>query len=1139
MRKHAITGSNLIPFFSLFIFSLIQIQVYSQEPIVADTSIASEYLTKAERYVDELSIDSAEFYYLRAQEIYENAGNIIGYIKASNGLGESYVRNNKILKGLLLLQNTQKIIIDKVGETNFYLADNYNKIAIANYFMSDYKESLKQLNLSLELKQKLLTPNDPSIGDSYNNIGVMHDMLGEKENALSAYLKALEIIKSAENIKNIDLANTMENIAILYYDLSEYDLALQYQKEVTEIFLKEFGEDHLKYLNSYELIGVILYNREYYKQAELILKDVFEKKQKKLLPTNFYMINSWLNMGNLHYAFGDVGKALEFHLKALELLQDYSMNEYSYSYIDLFNNLGNDYDESGQQELAVEYYQKAISLAQKIFGKNHILNSTFYNNIASTLTQQKKYKLAIEYLLKAEKILLKNKGSEKTLMNVYSNFAVNYYFNNDIEKANGYFKKAEQLGIKLYGENSPSVAIVYGNMGTVYNENGDLINSSIYFEKSLIIRKDNFGIKHPYVASAYVSYGLAFIENEMYDKALLSFHHALVANLPKYKKADVTKYDNKILNTDLSYMECPNFEVPYDYFELLRATSQKLSIFDLMYLKSNDIKYLYPAHDLYFLTDTIITEYRKGITKESDKLKLSEFLGEIYPNASALCMELFETTKDSSYLKDAYYFLQKGKSLILVETMNEINAKKIAGIPDSLLNKERAITDELSYLQRQLISANKDEIPEIYKSKLELTIKHEELTKNFEQNYPKYYDLKYNVSPLSIKDMQDELDVNTCILSYFEAVNYYLYSVTTRNNFEIRSIPIEEYFNDTLNYFRNSLIYPESKRFNSFYKRNGYNLYRMLIPQDLPENIENIIIIPDHKLSVFPFEALLTSEVEAGTSYSEYPYLIKKYNITYNYAERLVYNSFKDIEAKEKPFDFIAFAPVFSDANTNQTNRNIITTLNNIQAFIDTNNVRSRFLDRMIITELPGTEEEVKAIYNLFDQNNMSAKVNLYESADENEVKTTNLIDYKFIHFATHGFADTKNPELSGILLAQDSTENEDNILFLDEILSIEIDPELVVLSACETGLGKLYKGEGMIGLSRALIYSGAKNLSVSLWKVSDKSTQLLMTEFYRYIINENSDKYGSPLRNAKLNLIKSENFSHPFYWSPFILIGN
>ncbi|MBU8893796.1 MAG: CHAT domain-containing protein [Bacteroidales bacterium] len=1139
MRKHAITGSKHISLFGLLFFMIIQLQVYSQEFTSVDTIIASEYIVKAERFIDELSVDSAEFYYLQAQKIYDDANNIIGYIKASNGLGEAYNRNNKLVKGLLLLQKTQKIIIENIGDSNFYLADNYNKTAIGYYFMSDFKESLKYLNLSLELKLKILAPNHSSIGDSYNNIGVMHDMLGEKEKAINAYLKALEIIKSAEIINNIDLANTQENIAILYFDLSKYDLALKYEKEVCNIFYKEFGDNHLKYLNSYELIGVVLFNMERYKQAELILKDVFEKKQKILLPHNPYMINSFINVGNLYFIYGNVSRALKYHLKAYEFLEAYSENEINYAFIDLFNNIGNDYNELAQHELAIEYYNKAYAIAHQIFGKNHIIYSSYFNNIAIAHTHQKKYNLAIEYLYKAEKILLKNKGSEKTLLNIYSNLAVNYFHDKKPEKSKEYFNKAVQLAIKLYGNNSPSLATIYGNIGTLYHDSKDFINSSLYFEKSLKIRKENFGIKHPDVASAYVSYGLAYFENEVYDTALLCYQHAYIANLPEYKTEQSEEFENIILNPTLDFLICPDFEIPYNYFELIRTNAQKLSVFEMLYFKTNDIKYLHPAYDLYFFCDTVISEYRKGITKDSDKLILSELFGELYPNASFTCMELFDLTKDSTYLKDAYYFLQKGKSLILIETMNEINARKIAGIPDSLLIKERNITDELSYLQRQLITADKSDIPEIYKSKLNLAIKLDKLTSEFEQNYPKYYDLKYNVKSLSIKEIQSELDENTCILSYYEADYRYLYTMITKDSIEIVTIPVTENFIDTINYFRNSLIYPESGRFKSFYKRNGYNLYKLLFPQNLPESVENIIIIPDHKLSVFPFEALLTSEVTSDMSLSEYPFLIKKYNLTYNYAERLVYNGLKDRAIKEKQYDFIAFAPVFSDMNTNHTSRNTKTILNNIQTDIDTNNVRSRFINRMMISALPGTEEEVKSIYNLFNQNSLSAKVNLYEAADENEVKTSNLIDYKFIHFATHGFANTENPELSGLLLAQDSTDNEDNILFLDEILSIEIDPELVVLSACETGLGKIYKGEGMIGLSRSLIYSGAKNISVSLWKVSDESTQKLMTEFYKNILIDNSGKYGNSLRKAKLNLINSERFSHPFYWSPFILIGN
>ncbi|GAH01067.1 unnamed protein product, partial [marine sediment metagenome] len=105
-------------------------------------------------------------------------------------------------------------------------------------------------------------------------------------------------------------------------------------------------------------------------------------------------------------------------------------------------------------------------------------------------------------------------------------------------------------------------------------------------------------------------------------------------------------------------------------------------------------------------------------------------------------------------------------------------------------------------------------------------------------------------------------------------------------------------------------------------------------------------------------------------------------------------------------------------------------------------------------------------------------------NANEDYIKSGELKKYKLLHFATHGFVNTWKPELSGILLAQDTTINEDGILYSGEIYNLELNADLTVLSACETGLGEIKKGEGLIGLTRALLYAGSKNIIVSLWEV-------------------------------------------------------
>jgi len=199
---------------------------------------------------------------------------------------------------------------------------------------------------------------------------------------------------------------------------------------------------------------------------------------------------------------------------------------------------------------------------------------------------------------------------------------------------------------------------------------------------------------------------------------------------------------------------------------------------------------------------------------------------------------------------------------------------------------------------------------------------------------------------------------------------------------------------------------------------------------------------------------------------------------------------------------------------------------------------RSMF-DRNYITPLPATETETESIFKLYNENKLKAKVLLHNDANEKAIKSDELEKYKVLHLATHGFVNSERPELSGLLLAQDTTGGEDGVLYSGEIYNLKLNANLVVLSACETGLGKIQKGEGIIGLTRALLYAGAKNIIVSLWQVADESTSNLMVDFYKNSLEyRGMHSYSGALRNAKLKMISEEKYAHPLFWAPFILIG-
>ncbi len=198
------------------------------------------------------------------------------------------------------------------------------------------------------------------------------------------------------------------------------------------------------------------------------------------------------------------------------------------------------------------------------------------------------------------------------------------------------------------------------------------------------------------------------------------------------------------------------------------------------------------------------------------------------------------------------------------------------------------------------------------------------------------------------------------------------------------------------------------------------------------------------------------------------------------------------------------------------------------------------------IQPLPGSKDEVLTIDSTFVLSQKESAIFIDTLAEESVIKSGEIGEYQYVHIASHGFVNQEEPEFSGIFLRLDPADTlEDGILFSGEVYDLNLNAELVTLSACETGLGKISEGEGIIGLTRALIYAGTKNVNVSLWKVSDASTRNLMVGLYDQLARTEvpTDKfqtlnYSRYLRQSKLQMIEDGEYAHPYYWSPFVLIG-
>jgi CHAT domain-containing protein len=230
---------------------------------------------------------------------------------------------------------------------------------------------------------------------------------------------------------------------------------------------------------------------------------------------------------------------------------------------------------------------------------------------------------------------------------------------------------------------------------------------------------------------------------------------------------------------------------------------------------------------------------------------------------------------------------------------------------------------------------------------------------------------------------------------------------------------------------------------------------------------------------------------------------------------------------------FAGFAPVFRDNGEKRVN----VVSSRLASRLDTTDLRSITVDGKKLRELPFSEEEVKSIAGEFSKHGRNAS--LYLNADATkEAFSTTALSCSYLHVATHGVVNRTDPRRSALIFAQNSGSQDqlDGALFAAEAYNLALNADLVVLSSCESGVGSYVTGEGMYTLTRGFLYSGARSVTYSLWKVKDHHTSELMRHFYRGILD--GSRPGKALQQAKIKMLSQPETSFPFSWAGFVLIG-
>ena len=647
------------------------------------------------------------------------------------------------------------------------------------------------------------------------------------------------------------------------------------------------------------------------------------------------------------------------------------------------------------------------------------------------------------------------------------------------------FETALAIWKKLYPGGHPNQASVLAELGATYFKLKNFKAGKSYYQQAVKQYKTSYGQSHPDLAAAFNQLGVIHRSDEKYDSALYYYQQALVAN--------AIGFANQQLERN------PKANSYYNGFVLLYSMIGKAGTLEEKYLnKTIKQKDLTLALRCLQVADSVADLLRQNSRDENDKLALGGLANEVYEDGVRVSHLLSEVTAKPSFYKEiAFYFAEKSKSAVLLESIADANAKSFSGIPQDLVEKEKSLKADIT-LYAQKLAQKPDAIQEqdLRKKLFDLNGLYGAFVKKLESDYPEYFNLKFNKAAPNTTSIQALLPLQTAVVSYFiaEKGNRLYTFVLSKATFKISSKPLPEKMDRLVKGFSNSIFYSNP----SLYFKTGNQLSQLLDPT-VGSSITDLIIIPSGRLGTLPFEALPRGKAAIPDQFGN-PCWVHFYSIGYEFSTALLAQKAK---RKAAPSSSIFLcAPI-------------------------------QFSKSQNLGELPGTEAEVNFIAGLFGKNALLKKSG---EATETMVKQTALKDYKFIHFATHGIVDEESPELSRIFLKESATDDGD--LFSGEIYGLALNADMVALSACQTGLGKVSKGEGVIGLSRALVYAGARNIMVSYWSVSDASTSQLMTGFYQNVLKSNSISYRKNLQQVKIKMISEKKYAEPFYWAPFVLIG-
>ncbi|MGH1363319.1 MAG: CHAT domain-containing protein [Calditrichia bacterium] len=907
---------------------------------------------------------------------------------------------------------------------------------------------------------------------------------GEHEKSFEFHRKALMLSRRIYGGNSLEIAKTYNNLAISFFYIGKYDSSKYYFSKALEIRTVKLGLSNLEVAKQYNNLGIISFQAKEYELALSYLNTSLMIRKRLLKYQHPLIASNLLNIGNIYLTLGSFELAL-YYLNESNKIRLSIFDKNHTSLTKGYNSIGVAFKNLGQIGKARKNFQRAYQISTVNYRRPPRNSAYYLSNIGESYALENKHQMAIEYLERANKILSKApQSSIPERVETCLLLAESYSAISDSQQVNRSFN----LAYKLINATSP-------------------VDHSILAKFFLIKGKHYFKSQRLKKADKYIQQAVDLVELSL-NGQLNTDHRSIFTSVNPKLKLQILKIQRQLCTLKLSKQKIKKNSNSHRSLDNSKVRKQ---------LQRNEMQTLITFQNLKTFFPILTTRKDLATGRNNSRERLLATREDIPTE---------ETDSNRTEFSDLCLFIAATKQPDLFSHREMISALQKLKLTDSLLIKLQILRSEIQRLSVEIdnFDPTSNTPSSASTNRLENVLKFDVLSSSFFNSLssrgPTRFSIRNRINGLS----QELVNLNrdTAILDfYWTTSGVYVFVILTDR--------IESFFisNSTISKkkiatFRSSALRLSLKRnfqssFSELYKSIFETIHVKI------RNCSELIVIPDGPLNSIPFEAFISNH---NKSKSEN--LLDRFNIRYNYSLPLAIRSLRAKSLNRKN-EIISFAPAFKTIPASFSSMlKRYWWPDQSPTNIRNNNIKA----------LPQSANEVTKIASLYSIAQKSNLIFLNENATETQFKKL-ASSANTIHLATHSIIDSENPDSSAILfyLPSDSTAEDDGYLYPQEIESLYIPADLVVLSSCDGAAGTEVPGEGIFTLARSFLMAGANSVVASLWKVPDEFTKKLMVKFHSYLLAGKSK--AAALRQAKLDLLAENPELPPKFWAGFILIGS